>query len=145
MVINRSVAFFISPQGEILLVKVNHIGAVIDNPRQFGLTMEEIKSRYTRHGERLGTEGRARREILLRVVGSGWIRLRWYRNQYWSVTVHTLTQDVLGRLHKWAVRILSGIGGVCEDDPYMPVRITQLNGTLIESYNISDLASLKLP
>ncbi|MBT3368592.1 MAG: hypothetical protein HN416_15695 [Nitrospina sp.] len=141
---NRSIAFFISPEGDILSVKTSHIRAVIDNPRKFGFTMENIKSLYAEHGELLGTEGIARRNILLKAVKDGWIRLRWYRNRYWSVTVGTLTEDTLNRLHQWAVKILSGIDGVCEDDPYMPVRITQIDGVLNENYNITGLGTMNM-
>ena len=142
MSITRSVAFFIDPKGEVLLVKTNHIAAVIENPRQFGLTMAEIKSRYSDHGERLGTEGIARRKILIQLVSQGWIRLRRYPNRYWSITLNSFSQDTSTRLRNWAQIVLSGTYEIHEDDHYMPIRITQLDGTVIESYNITDLASL---
>ena len=142
MSVVRSVAFFISPRGQILFVKTNHIGTVIDDPTQFGLTMEEIKARYSEYGERLGIEGKARREILLQLVKNGWIRLRRYPNRYWSVTLDSFPGDTSTRLQNWAQRILEGTHEIHEDDRYMPIRITQLDGTVIENCNITDLASL---
>ena len=142
MSITRSVAFFISPRGKILFVKTNHIGTVIADPQRFGLAIEEIKSRYSDHGERLGTEGIARREILIQLVSKGWIRLRRYPNQYWSVTLKSFPQNTSIRLRNWARIVLSGTYEIHEDDHYMPIRITQLDSTVIENYNITDLASL---
>ena len=142
MEIRRSVAFFISPKGQILFVKTNHIAAVIENPHQFGLTLAEIKSKYTDHGERLGTEGIARREILIQLVSQGWIRLRRYPNQYWSITLNCFSGDTCTRLQNWAKIVLSGTYEIHETDHYMPIRITQLDGAVIENYIISDLASM---
>jgi hypothetical protein len=85
-----SVAFFLSPEGRVLHVPDTHIGTIIRDPEQFGLTMEEIEAAYLRHGERVGTEGEARQEILLKVIEKGWLRLRRYPNRGWSVTADTL-------------------------------------------------------
>ena len=84
MSIAGSVAFFVSPRGRILFVKTNHIGTVIDDPIQFGLTMDEIRARYAEYGEQLGIEGTARRKFLLQLVKNGWIRLRRYPNRYFA-------------------------------------------------------------
>ena len=142
MSITCSVAFFISPRGETLFVKTNHIGTVISDPQRFGLTIEEIRSRYSDYKEQIGTEGTARREILIQLVSKGWIRLRRYPNQYWSVTLKSFPQNTAVRLRNWARIVLSGTCEIHEDDHYMPIRITQLDGTVIKNYNITDLASL---
>ena len=136
-----SVAFFISPEGDILPVTGSHIGTVIADAERFGLTIEKIKARYEHYGECLGTEQKARKEILLHLVSRGWIRLRRYPNRYWSATVDTLSENTMNRLHNWAVRVLLGIDEVREDDRYMPVKITELNGTTNSEYTVNDLAS----
>jgi len=56
-----------------------HIIALYDNPERFGLTREEIEEAFGRHGEQPRIEGRARRELILKVVRStSWVRLREY-------------------------------------------------------------------
>jgi len=138
----KSVAFFISPDKQILFVETNHIGSVINDPGRFGFTIQEIKNRYAGYGEPLGVEGGARREILLEVIRNGWIRLRRYPNRFWSITLERFPEGTSARLKNWAWTILEGTHGIREDDPFMPVRITQLDGTVIENYSISDLSTL---
>ena len=123
-----SVAFFLSPDGHIVHVPQNHISTVIADPERFGLTFEEIGAAYERHGERIGVEGKARRELLLRVISKGWIRLRRYPNRHWSVTVESLTPAVQDRLRSWAGKMLSGTNGFKESDRYMPVKVSTSNG-----------------
>ena len=97
---------------------------VISDPKRFGLTKAEIESVYDRHGERMGSESEARKEILLQVNTQGWIRLRRYPNRYWSATAPSLTPAVQEHLRDWAIGILVGIEGFKEPDRYMPVRIS---------------------
>lgn len=139
-----SAAFFISPEGDILPVNGTHIGTVIANAEQFGLTIEKIKARYDYYGESLGTEQNARKEILLHLVSRGWIRLRRYPNRYWSATVDTLCENTMSRLHNWVVQVLRGIGEVREDDRYMPVKITDLNGMTNIKYTVKSLSSMHI-
>ena len=100
-----SVAFFISPDGLLIRVPQNHIGTVINDPSRFGLTRDEIQTLYERHGEPMGIEGEARKEILLKIIKDGWIRIRRYRN-YWSVSVKSLTPAVQGLLQVWPRKCL---------------------------------------
>ena len=58
-------AFFISPSGEIIYVGTTHIAQVISNPEKFGMSFEAIKKIYQQNDERIGLEGKARREILI--------------------------------------------------------------------------------
>lgn len=84
-----SIAFFLSPEGHLIHVQDNHVGTIIRDPPKFGLTPVEIESAYRNHGERIGVEGEARKELLLRIINHGWIRIRRYRD-YWSVTADCL-------------------------------------------------------
>lgn len=77
--------FFISPEGEVTLLKTTHIRAVIKSPEVFGLSRNYIESIYIKHGEKTAIEGKAREEILSRVLRNGWIRIRRHHNRYWSV------------------------------------------------------------
>ena len=122
-----SIAFFISPDGLLIRVPQNHIGTVINDPGRFGLTMNDIQTVYERHGEPMGIEGEARKEILLKIIKDGWIRIRRYRN-YWSVTVENLTPASQGLLQDWAEKMHTGIDGFKEPDKHTPVRISTTEG-----------------
>ncbi len=66
-------AYWISPKGEIIPVSGPsgscHIQAVINNPQTFGLDLDYIKDVYDKHNEELGSEGKAREEIILGLSG----------------------------------------------------------------------------
>lgn len=134
-------AFFISPRGEIFYAH-NHIDMIIKNPRKFGLTKEYIESIYDKYNERIGTEGRAREEIIKHLVNSGWIRIRRYTNRFWSVNVGKWSKRVKDLLWDWANKILKGVAGYKEDDPYMPVKIdVGDNYNLIKTkYTVKDIS-----
>lgn len=137
-----SIAFFLSREGDLITVPDNHIGTVIADPQRFGLTREEIKASYRKHGEPMGIEGQARREILLRIISEGWIRIRRYRN-YWSVTAQSLAPEIQDTLRGWAKTMLSGTDGFREVDRYMPVKVSSVQGE--SSSTIGDLADGTCP
>ncbi len=118
-----TIMMWISPGGEILTDSGSHIEYVISNPAKFGLTREFIERVYFKHSEPLKVEGGAREEIIIELVTKGWIRLRRYPNQYWSINVFRLDDETRTRLHKWAAGILDGILGFKEMDKEMPVRL----------------------
>jgi len=77
----------ISPNGEIVSVGDTHIDAIIKNPSKFGLSASEIEKTYEKYNEPMGIEGKAREEIIINVVKRGWIRVRRYRNDGYSVNI----------------------------------------------------------
>lgn len=134
--------FFISPKGQIILVENSHIRAVIKNPELFRLSKAYIKSMYKKHGEKIGIEGKAREEILRRVMGNGWIRLRRHPNRYWSVQTGMVTVESMGFIQRWAREILNGESGYTENDPYMPVKIMGLKEGFNQEFTISRLTKI---
>ena len=91
---------------------------------------------------RIGIEGEARKEILLRIIEDGWIRIRRYRN-YWSVTAPSQAPAVQEILQRWAKKMLSGVNGFKEGDQYMEVRVSTVEGE--SSCTIGDLAEETCP
>lgn len=61
-------AYFISPAGVIIGVPSTHIALVIEMPALYGVSSDFVHERYTSHGEAMGVEGRARIEILQKVL-----------------------------------------------------------------------------
>jgi len=143
LTIKGSVAFFLSPSGDLVHVPQNHISTVIADPETFRLTKEEIQTVYDRHGEQMGVEGEPRKELLLRIVADGWIRLRRYPNKYWSITALFPSAVVQAHLHDWATQMLFGIDRFKETDPYMPVKVSTSEGESF--YTIKDLAEGTCP
>ena len=123
-----NVAFFLSDKGDLIHVADSHISTVIADSERFGLTKEEIQTVYDRHGEKIGAEGEARKELLLRIVAECWIRMRRYPNKYWSITAPSFSPVVQGYLRDWAEKMLAGTEGFKEIDRYMPVKIDTSEG-----------------
>lgn len=134
-------AFWISPSGNIINAGVNHIDAVIKNPSKFGIKSSYINNLYNKYLEPIGTEGKARENIISELINSGWIRIRRYANKFWSVNVKKLDKKTKDYLSQWAIDILeTGIGGFKEKDKYFPVKIDIINGKNIE-LDIDDVAN----
>jgi hypothetical protein len=119
-----TVMMWISPDGEILTDSGSHIEYVISNPDKFGLRRKYIEQIYAKYNEPLKQEGKARKELIFELVRRGWIRLRRYPNQYWSINVFQLNDEVRARLCKWAINVLDGMSEFKELDREMPVRIS---------------------
>lgn len=123
-------AYFISPAGNIIKIEGSHIGHVIDNPDLFGLAIEDITMIYHKYNEPLGFEGKARHEILVRIIAQGWVRIRRYK-EHWSITVNSLTEETRARLKKWGEHI--------DDFPYAPVLINDLRTGTKYQYRLQNL------
>jgi hypothetical protein len=135
-----SVAYWISPRGEVLEVGTNHIAVVIKNPKSFGLTTEKIKEVYDRHGEPMGMEGNAREEIILNLLNKGFIRIRRYKNAY-SLNIGKMSKKVKDILQSWAYKLINkGINGMKEKDVYMPINIQGFNDHFNKSLTIKEVA-----
>jgi hypothetical protein len=129
-------AYFIHPcEGQVIYVPHSHISLVISNPEKFNLNFDYIKTIYERYGEKIGSEGKARREILLHMIDQGFIRIRKYKN-HWKINVKNLYMDDAAIfLHRWAKSIIGAT-----DDFYIEVIIEQGNGDVIET-DLMKLAS----
>lgn len=53
----------------------------------FQLTTDIVRDTYNRHHETVGTEGRAREELIKLVASKGWVRVRHYSKptEYWTI------------------------------------------------------------
>jgi len=119
----RSPAFFISPKGQIVDTEINHIATIIANPKKFGLTKDYIQTVYDKYNEKVNVEGKAREEIIKRLIKSGWIRIRKYK-QFWSINIDKFTGKVKAELQMWAHNLIQGkIPSYKEEDVYIDIRI----------------------
>lgn len=125
---NRN-AYWLSPKNKIIKPKMFHIGTVIDHPEKFGETDRSVESTYLKYDEPISPtiEGKAREEILLRVVKRGYIRIRKgvsRRNQRWSIQVYKLNTKANDMIWEWANKVISD--GIA-DDPYADVIIHEIS------------------
>jgi hypothetical protein len=132
-------AFWISPRGEIISSGINHIDTVISNSNKFGFTEDEIRKTYEKYGEILTQEGKAREEIIKKLIDKGWIRIRRYPNKFWSININRLNKKNKDFIQDWAEKILKGIHGFREQDKYMPVNIQTIKGKSF-SYDVDKLS-----
>lgn len=105
-------AYWISPKCKIIKPKSRHILAVVRNPECFGETDKSIQQTFAKYNEPIHSniEGKAREEILLRVIRRGNIRIRLggtRRNQRWSIQLNKLTPKVNDYLWTWANQVIN--------------------------------------
>jgi len=129
-------AYFIHPyKGQVIYVPRSHISLVISHPEKFHLSFDYIKTIYKKYEEKIGLEGRARREILLHLIDRGFIRIRKYKN-HWKVNVKDLYSDTAAIfLHRWAKSIMAAT-----NDFHIEVIVEQRNGVVVET-DLRTLAS----
>jgi len=140
--VSGNVAYWISRSGELVEVGTSHIDVVISNPTKFGYTGKKIRDIYDKYGEVLGVEGQAREEIIVDLIKHGWIRVRKYRNQGYSVNINKFSKKIKDVLFDWASKLISsGIKGVKETDKYIPVNIQAFGSGENKSLTIQDIAN----
>lgn len=101
--------YFLSPAGELELIASSHIAAVIATPERFGLTTAEIAEAHRRHGEALGTEWKARTELLVQVLRTtAWVRIRERRPSGWTLQLDLEQTDAWARVQHFARLALQG-------------------------------------
>ena len=137
-----SIAYWISRFGELIEVGTTHVDVIIKNPKKFGYTEDKIEQLYAKHGEIVGQEGKAREEIVVDLISKGWVRVRRYKNQGYSVNINKMNKKMKDVLFDWASKLLgSGIKGVKEQDKYIPVNIQGLSDHYNRSVTIQDIAN----
>lgn len=117
--------FWILNDGTIL-EQSRHILAVVAAPEKFGETEESIQQTFEKYGQNYMSnfEGRAREEIMSRVIKRNNIRIRKYIHkhcQHWIIQLYDLTDERKHQILKWAKYV--SIDG----DPYADVIIHTLH------------------
>ncbi len=139
--ITNTVAYWISPKGEILPVMTNHIDVVIKYPEKFGLTSSRIKEIYNQYNEKIGQEGKAREEIIVDLLKKGFIRIRRYKNTY-SLNIGKMSKKIKDILFDWANKLIkTGINGMKEKDRYIPINIQGFQDHFMKTLTIQDIAN----
>lgn len=90
-----------------IIVSTRHILTIIKNPEVFGETVISCHATFSFHDEQRysNMEGLARNEIIWRVLGRGFVRIRnsaKKHSQFWSIQAFRLTRPMHVVLWKWA-------------------------------------------
>ena len=136
-------AYWISPIGEILPVETHHVTDFFRYPEVFGLTRDDVLSCYQKYGERLGTEGKAREELILGVMKKGWIRLRYsLKAQSWTAQLSRFTDRQKEYLLNWCLRMMEGeFGGKAKG--LTELKIIDEKSNVLFQGNFSDIGRVK--
>ena len=138
-------AFWITPKGETVEVNRTHIQTVIDHPKKFGLTTDKIKSVYDKYNEPVGQEGKAREEIMVDLIKKGYLRVRRYGREGYSINIPKMTKKIKDILFDFANKMLTtGVAGYKEKDKYQEVHIIGLNAPVNIFMSLFDIAQDKL-
>ena len=101
---NYNPAYWISPEGEIIDIgQTKHIKYMRDNLDKFGFSFEEYRAKHKEFGEKIGQEGKARRELIMQAIQKGWLRIRFYpRPAYmWTINANRLDNKTKSNILKW--------------------------------------------
>jgi len=132
--ITKEKAYWISPDGKVIPVKLKHVDVVNSNPSKFKLTLDKIKSVYKKHKEPFGHEGYARDEIMTDLVKREWIRLRYYdRYDTWTVQIYKLSK---------AADVIAAFAVALKKKKlyeYSTFKVIDLNGTVLAEVDIDEI------
>lgn len=122
-----------------IITATRHIAAVIESPETFGENQHTIEKTFCDAGEQVSShwEGRAREEILRRVIGRNYIRIRkniFRNNQSFSCQLNELTDERRDALRAWA-----RIAIITAADKYADVTIHQLKTGHKTTINLLEL------
>lgn len=105
---------WITPSGDYTETTI-HVHDIIQDPTKFGFTSDFVADMYAKYNERMGSEGRAREELIKLSLQRGWIRFRRYKN-YWSLTLHRLNKSTIENIKAWIRGMVkNGVMGKYDD------------------------------
>lgn len=95
-------AYWLHNSGKLIDVPMTHINTMREKPQVFGTTKKAIDSLYDKYGEKYNVEGKARREVMLKAIKKGWIRLREHtRSGTWYGNVSKIDNKNMKALQDW--------------------------------------------
>jgi len=136
-------AYWIDKKGNFVESRDNHIIMIISHPERFGFTKKKVEDTYNKYGEVIGSEGKARRELIDDVISRGFIRIRLYPRSHWSITIGKFDSRTRSLVTEFANKIVNkkidpGLGG---KDVYMPVKLVAVKSRQEnKKYTIKDIA-----
>jgi len=120
-------AYWLFPDGKIHPVTTTHIQAVINCPEEFGETSTTLKNLYDAYQENMPHEGKARVEIMKRILQRGYVRIREKQN-YWVIELFQFSSKEEDLISQWVNYVRSNL-----TDRHAGLKINTLrdNGTIM--------------
>lgn len=123
-----------------VIVSIRHIITILKNPEKFGETAITCKATFDLHGEQMqsNVEGLSRNDIVFRVLGRGFVRIRnngKKYSQFWSIQAFRFTRPMHMVLWRWAIYVSKQAGR----DRFCDVVINEIgrgNSKIITSLDI---------
>jgi hypothetical protein len=127
----KYVAYWVDPYGTVIpLTSDRHIHEIMANPDKFGLTTKEIEAVFKKHKEKMGTEGKAREDIMSALIKQGWGRVRYIsRDDSFTVQIFKLDKTQKENLYDWAGLAVKK-GGATKDTGIIVMEIKPGGDTL---------------
>ena len=132
--------YYIAPSGDIIELDTSHIDLIIQHPEKFLMTKQDIEKLYRKYDEPLGTEGKAREEILAGLIKQGWIRLRHIpKTDSFTVQISRLDRKRKDQIATFADQAIQGLKGKRYHGG-TDVKVLDLNSNLLGSWTLNQLA-----
>lgn len=132
-------AMWIDKRGNIIDLGTGfHIRDIVKNPTRYDLSSDEIEKIYNKHAEEVGIEGKARREIITKLISKGWIHVKFVmsRQAAWSITLQRLDNRTKDKLFTWA-----NDKAVKSIDRYADVVIVELKNNKTQRFSLDKISS----
>jgi len=134
-------AYWVDPNNRFSEITDNHIISIITNPEAFGTSKKVIEDTYLKFNERVGAEGKARRELIDAAIEQGWIRIRLYPKTHCSITIAEVNVRVLHTATEFITMLISGRLDVEGVDKFMPVVFTTIkSGDTVTDYTMKEIS-----
>ncbi len=132
--------YYIAPSGDIIELDTSHIDLIIKHPEKFLMTKREVEDTYKKYNEPLGTEGKAREEILSKLLKSNWIRIRHIpKTDSFTVQVNRLDKRKKDQIAAFANEAIHGLRGR-QYHSNTDVKVMDLSTNLLGSWTLDALS-----
>ncbi len=99
--------YWISPNAVIIEIKEHPVKSVIDEPRIFGYSEEELLMIYAKYNDVNQAEGEATKTIIKDLVYKGWTYcFRKNHGKVWKIEVYKLDKKTRFNLRVWSVYLI---------------------------------------
>ena len=128
-------SMWITPRGKIVdLNGDRHIKHIVNNPKFYGFTLEELEKRYEKNNEKFGAEGNTRKNIIEELIRKGWVQIRLItKPEQWNLNLNSIGRKEKDAIQKWATKVL-------KKDRFRPVRIFELKTGNFQTHTVLELS-----
>lgn len=132
--------FWISPNNEVIALPGKHIDAMLAKPERFGFTKHLLQQYFIKHNEQYGHEGKARAEIISKLMDKQWTRIRYIpRTDSWTMQISgNLTKQKKDLIWSFIEGIISG-SIKTRGSKHSDIRVLNTQGTLLFSGSLEDV------